>query len=239
MVTRAPRGAVKRRIGCRANRARSRGSPPATIRCIGPVSLPTRMERPAAERDDIAEAGLAGEVARLRARRSAIAAPSGALGRAAEHHRRHAARRRDARRAAAKRSTGQRLAGRCGEPPGTSSRNALRQVEARDVARRPGEIGRRHAVDAGDAQLLGLAVDGVHRGRAPGLACGCEAPRGDARPFRPRPARSDGNRGWSGRRSGDRRPGRSRPRADVAPQAPAAPSGRARPGRSSSQTRSK
>ena len=200
-----------------------------------PGIVAERMKRPAAERDDVAEAGLAGEVAGLghgvqdgRAeRRSRPRRPAPPASRRALPPDRRARRNAPA---------GQRFAGRCGDPPGTSSRSSLRQVEALDVARSPGKIGRRHAFDAGDAQLLGLAVDGVHRSRA-GIGMGMRGAAGDARPLRRAPATADGNRGSSGRRSGDRRPGRSRRRAACASAATAPRA--CQPGRSSSQTWSK
>ena len=146
------------------------GQPAAAIRCIGPVSLPIAIRAPRARLVSLGEVGSAGQVdphlgiARASGCSGAVPTTTGVRPRSRQH----------ARQVRGSASVGQRLTGRCGELPGTSSAKSLGQGEAGDVAVAPGQIGGLTPVDAGLAKLAELAVDvvqsGCGSGRGPGSA---------------------------------------------------------------------
>ncbi len=128
---------------------------------------------------------------------------------------------------------------RCAAPPGTRTTKPLgRAKRAMSVAAQVRSGGGISAMPARRSWSAWRSIVCM-RSRA-GLSCGCEAPRGDAAPFRTlRPAASGGNRCSTGRWSGDRRRGRSRLRAGAGASAIEAARHRKSRGRSSTQTSSK
>ena len=167
------------------------GAPAAAIRCNGAGVVADRQRRAGAQRGDLRQVGAAGEVAG--ARRLALDGVRQARSRcsAADDHDVEAGVLHALRRARRSCSTGQRFSGRCAEPPGRQQHQRPVRAGRADRARlrrswrgssemsggaADSGLGRRVRPDAGVLQLLGLALQRVHRRRDARLRCGSEQP---------------------------------------------------------------